>query len=264
MKQLIVLFFIFIHGLTIKLMAQTLLVPAKNVDHSVYTEQCHKSGYLCTDDFILEKLKNRSTPQFNALLDNLDLMNDLDRKKLPDDIQMILKTEMISIEQLNSLIQICEKSLFLETNKKTEFLKKEMLEVIKNSDNVSDTTKEKITYLFFKQKVSEKQFLKMKSKWLNYIYYKIDVFSISDQKENRIDFLIGDCTNHRLASILADESQSLLTLPMFQKECTFSAEIQKSVTKASNFVVEYQKPLIWTAVAAGALFFLKNYSVEFK
>ena len=260
MKKILLLVLITSHNL----MAQTLLVPMKNVDLVTYKEQCKKSGYICVDVFMVEKLKSEYTPKFDQLIETLDLMSDLERKKLPDDIQNILKTEMISVEQLNSLIQICEKALSLESNKKIDFIKKEMSVAATSIESLTENESESTTYMIFKKKFSEKQFELVRNRISNYKYYKIDAYGIADKKSNGIDFLSGDCDHHQIAQILTDKLNGLQTLPIFEKECTFSAEVHKSLSSASNFVVEYKTPLIWTAVAASALLFLKNYDVEFK
>lgn len=255
---------IILYFLNQKVMAQTVLVPEKNVISTTYFEQCQKSGYICSSDFVIEKLKSAETSKFNTLIENLDLISDSDRKKLPDDLLLILKTEMISIEQLQTLAQLAEKSLSLESNKKLDFIRNEMLDILKKLETQSEPNTNETKYLVFKKILTAEQFKNIRPLIQNYQFYKIDAFSIADRKATPTLFLNGDCNNTTYHKFFLENVDRQKIMPVFKNECTFSAEIQKSMTKAAHFVVEYKTPLIWTAVAAAAIVFAKNYDVEFK
>jgi hypothetical protein len=246
-----------------KLFALTILVPEKSVDISVYLNQCQKEGYVCSHDFVSEKLKSADTPKMNRLIETLDIFSDDSRKKLPDDIYAILKTEMISVEQLNTLIQVIDKSLSLEANKKNSFLKKEMNLLSETLNSMNEVASDNTTYIVFKKRLSEKQFFQIKNIIQNFQFYKVDLFSVTEKMTNTIVLLTGDCEHARYAPIIEPPSGSHAQ-PVFKRECSFSADVQKSMSSVGGFVYEHKTPIILTVIAAGTFMFLKNYDVDFK
>jgi len=250
------------------LFSDTLLLPTKNVSSEIYLQQCQKSGYICSHKYILDKLKSVEPVKFNEFIENLNLISDVERKKIADDIQFILKTEMISTDQLNMLIQITEKFLTLEQNKKIEFLRAEMLQAFKVLEPLSESEIESepqmITYVLFKKNISAKKFLKIKTQIQNFKFYTLDIYSLGEKTNARTDFLSGDCTHYQIASVVSEFLAEQQVLPVFENECSFISAVNKSMAQTHSFIVDYKKPLILTALAIGALFFLKNYDVEFR
>ena len=262
-KNFILVIVVSLFFLQQNLLAQTVLVPEKSVDISTYLSQCQKEGYVCSHDFVADKLKSTDTPKMNKLIEMLDIISDESRQKLPDDIYSILKSEMISLEQLSTLIQIVDKSLSLEPNKKNSFLKKELTVISDKLNSMNEVTSEKTTYIVFKKRFSENQFLQIKSNLHNFQFYKVDPFTVTEKTMSMTEFLTGDCEHARYAPLLTAQTGSHLQ-PVFTSECSFSADVQKSMSSVGGFIYEHKTPLILTIVAAGALMFMKNYDVEFK
>lgn len=247
-----------------KVIAQTILVPERTINYNQYLSQCQKPGYKCSHNYAIDILSAMATPKFELLIENMDLMSDDFRHNLSVEILDILKTELISVDQLKTLIELSEKSLQIEQNKKILFLKNELQQLSKYIDSTYEANTAELTYIVFKKKLSESQFLKIKYLVKNYLYYKVTAYSLTDKKSEPTYFLSGTCEHNQLASFLTDQNISDTLLPYFNSDCTFATEVQKSLTAASNTIVEYKQPLIWTAIAAAAYLFSKNYEIDFK
>ena len=144
--------------------ADTIIFPAKEVSLDVFLERCHKNGYICSHDYMTEKLVLTSTPIFNQLIENLDLLDGNQRKKMHTEIFNILKNELISIEQLNALAQITEKALSIEKTPQLDFLFKELSDVHQSMINQTEKENEDVIYVVFKKRLTSVQFEKIKYK----------------------------------------------------------------------------------------------------
>ncbi len=247
-----------------KLFAQTILVPEKNISELHYLEQCRKTGYVCSHDFLAEQINSVETVRFNTLIENLDLLSESSRQNVASSIQQILKTEMISVDQLKTLIQITDKSTTIDNNKKTQYVKSEMLSVMNTIENMSDSGSEFVTYIVFKKRLNEIQFRKLYPMIQSMMFYKIDPYSFTEKTTKPVFLLNGNCDQYQISTVLSERFNAKQTIPVFKHECNFNAEIQKSITSVKKFTIEYKKPLIWTVLAAGAYLFIKNYDVEIK
>jgi hypothetical protein len=261
MKLLIQLF---IFALNFDCLAQTILVPQTDVSESSYLEQCQKPGYVCAHQYLSEQIMTTETPQFNEYIENLDLIVDSSRQSLASDVQKILKTEMLSIEQLKSLILIADKSATIEKNKKTEFIQNKLQNLLDVAENTHESSLETDFYIILKKRFSKKDYLRLLPHLSHIKYFHLTPYSYSENAETAIPLLTGNCDSYQIAPLFTEQFKAKQTLPLFNIECSFSGDVRKSMANIKDLTVEYKKPLIITILAAGALFFLKNYDVEFK
>lgn len=246
------------------LFAQTIIVPATEVSVETYLERCHKEGYVCGHEFMTEKLISTATPEFDQLINQLDLLNEDQRKKLPTDIISILKNELISVDQLNALMQMCEKALSLDKSLKLDFILKELTEVYQAISSVTEKENESTVFIVFKKRLTQNQFDKLKYKIQNYKYYKVDPFQLSERNQNEVLFVSGTCQKKYISPLITKDLVHQQVYPLFQNDCASDFNFQTSVKSVSEFTSKNKNTILWTLAAVGAAFFANNYNIEFK
>jgi hypothetical protein len=244
--------------------ADTIIFPAKEVSLDVFLERCHKNGYICSHDYMTEKLVLTSTPIFNQLIENLDLLDGNQRKKMHTEIFNILKNELISIEQLNALAQITEKALSIEKTPQLDFLFKELSDVHQSMINQTEKENEDVIYVVFKKRLTSVQFEKIKYKIQNYKYYKVDPYQIIEKNQPEILFVSGTCQKKYISPMITADLNTHQVYPLFANDCSSDFNFHSTVKSAAEFTENHQKTILWSLAAIGAAFFLKNYDVEFK
>ena len=55
--------------------AQTVLIPDSTVTSEAYFKKCQLDGYICVQNFQIQTLQKKATPQFDAFIDSIDLGN---------------------------------------------------------------------------------------------------------------------------------------------------------------------------------------------
>lgn len=244
--------------------ADIIIVPAKEVSLDQFLERCHKNGYICSHDFMTEKLILTSTPQFNQLIENLDLLDENQRKKLHTEAFNILKNELINLEQLNAMIQIAEKALSIEKTPKLDFLYKELSDVHQSMTNQTEKENEDVIYVVFKKRLTAVQFDKIKYKIQNYKYYKVDPYQIVEKNQPEVLFVSGSCQKKYVSPMITTDLNTHQIYPLFKNDCSSDFNFHSTVKSAAEFTETHQKTILWSLAAIGAAFFLKNYDVEFK
>lgn len=273
MKNLILITWTFLTAMTSVSVAQTLLIPEKNMNEETYLQLCEKDGYVCTQDFIGQTLIKAETPLFNDFIENLDLLDDKQRLQIAERTKQVLKNEMISADQLETLILILDKSISLEKNKKIEFLKNQFVQIKALLDQTTEDKSPTTYTLILKKKISAEQLKQLAAH--RSILYSVKVAPLSYQMNLKPEefFLQGGCSNPEISEdfqrnflgVAGQKKKSVHTQLRFNEECSFTKSINASLKTTGNFISEYKKPLLWTAAAAVAVFFLtKNYEVEFK
>lgn len=273
MKTLILSALFLIMTVAATSMAQTVLIPEKNMNVDSYLERCQKSGYICTHDFLEQSLIKKETPLFNDYIENLDLLDDKQRSQITEKTKHILKNEMISMDQFETLMTILDKSLGLEKNKKAEFLKTQILQIKNKLDRLPEEKNQSEYFMVLKKKLSPQQFKDFAVYKSILMSVRINPVSYQTNQKAEEFLLQGSCSSpeispdfqQRFLSALPNQQSALRTQLVFNEDCSFTKSINASLKTTGDFITEYKKPLLWTAVAAAAVFFLtKNYEVEFK
>jgi hypothetical protein len=245
-------------------LADTIVVPSKEVTLDVFLGRCHKTGYICSHDYMSEKLILTATPKFNQLIENLDLLDENQRKILHKEILNILKNELISLEQLGALTQIAEKALSIEKTPQLVFLFKELSDVHLTMTNQTEKENEAVIYIVFKKRLAAVQFEKIKYKIQNYKYYKVDPFQIIEKNQPEIVLVSGSCQKKHISPLITSDLNTHQIYPLFENDCSSDFNFHTTVKSATEFSRTHQKTILWSLAAVGAAFFLKNYDVEFK
>ena len=265
--------FLLLMTVTTTAVAQTVLIPEKNMNKDVYLERCSKAGYVCSHEFLEQSLIKKETPLFNDYIENLDLLDDKQRSQITDKIKNILKNEMISMEQLETLFTILDKSLGLEKSKKTEFLKTQLMQIKNTMDRLTEEKNVSEYFIVLKKKISAQQFKDLAVYRSLLFNVRIDPLAYQINQKPEEFLLQGSCSKpelspdfqQRFLSNSVNPQNPARTQFVFNEDCSFTKSINASLKTTGNFIVEYKKPILWTAAAAVALFFLtKNYEVEFK
>ncbi len=102
------LFFVFILGCQSMSSAEVLLIPGAEVPFSDYKDRCAGSGYSCTTDYFLRRLKSHTTPEFDHLIDSVDLSSEKFRDRFRNTIIGILNSEDLDRMQLALLIRVTQ------------------------------------------------------------------------------------------------------------------------------------------------------------
>lgn len=245
-------------------LADTIVVPSKEVSLELFLERCHKGGYICSHDYMAEKLILTTTPKFNQLIENLDLLDENQRIILHSEILNILKNELISLEQLSALTQITEKALSIEKTPQLDFLFKELSDVHQTMTNQTEKENEDAIYIVFKKRLTVFQFEKIKYKIQNYKYYKVDPFQIIEKNQQEVLFVSGTCQKKYISPMITADLITHQVYALFANDCSSDFNFHTTVKSAAEFTQNHQKTILWSLAAIGAAFFLKNYDVEFK
>ena len=245
-------------------LADTVIVPSKEVDLSTFLQRCHKTGYICSHDFVTEKLILAPTPKFDQLIENLDLLSDDQRKQLPTNILELLKTELINLEQLNALTQIIEKVMTFDKSSQLNFLLKELSEVHQTLMNQIEKENEETIYIVFKKRLTSIQFEKIKYKIQNYKYFTVNPFQIAEKNVPDILLLTGNCLKKYISPLLTTDQYSHQIYPLFQNDCSSDFNFQSTIKSVSEFTDNNKSTILWSIAAVGAAIFINNYTVEFK
>lgn len=243
--------------------AQVLLVPDSKMEFSNYRQKCKKDGYFCTFDYQLQQIRLRETPLLNQLLENLDYSSEAFRNELAQKSLMILKSEQLSIEQVEILIKVVEqtKNLQLTQNSKAlqniETQMREMLEQVQH-EQLNELPAE---FLVAFKKPLPLNFLKNKKVF----FLKIETSKIEFNKTVKDsqtietkNLVTGDCEN-----ALVDTSLQQLKWQIASNQvCSLQQGLSQVQTSTFNFIEKNKNPLLVTGlIVLGAAILMNNYEV---
>jgi len=251
--------FLFILFLSSFSYAQVLLVPSADRSFEAYKTNCEKPGYLCTTSFFLEQAQKQGTPQFDLLIDELDYSAKEFRENLPDRILKILKTEMISIDQVEILLKLIEQTeAFIEAKKlKTlQVIEKQLQENRSwaQADELKELPGEFL--IVFKKALPLKNLRKFQTSFLK---PKIDKIQFNLAPSSSESLASGDCKSEVMHSLI----QNLKWQMDREHTCDFADQFSQVSSSTSNFVSQNKTTLITLGlVAIGAALLLNNYEFE--
>lgn len=248
--------FFFFHSLQ----AQVLLLPTADRHFELYREQCQKEGYLCTTNFLLDTLQKLPTPQFDLLLEELDYSSKEYCNGLTKRVLNILKTEMISIEQVEILIKLLgqAKSFVASQNLKSlqaiEVQLQEDLALVQKV-NLKELPAEFI--VVFKKPLPLNLHSKFRSTFLKEKSERIKFTQALLQQENLVS---GACGNENIHSSVQDVKWQI----DHENTCGFSSQVVNLSRSSANFVKENKNSLlIGSVLAISAVLLMNKYEVEF-
>lgn len=239
--------------------AEVLLVPSADRSFGLYKEACQKNGYTCTMNHHLAELQNQATPQFDLLLQDLDYSSPTFCEELATRILNILKTEMISVEQVEILLKILEQAQNFLTSQKTKPLLaiakqlRENLQLIK-SEEIKDLPAEFL--VLFKKALPLATTTKIQTGFLKTKIEKIDFRKVLSSEELLIT---NTCDNENVHSSI----QRIKWQSDRENVCRFSEQWDRVSSSTSHFISENKGTLITVGVIAiGTALLLNNYEVQ--
>ena len=231
---------------------------------------------MCTFDFIKSNLENLPTPKYDQFILDLQLESQAFTNQIASVITEIVESEMISIDQLESLINILQRSEELFSIKKNRLIKIELsqyLELVRRSPTVDN-----FNYVLLKKPVGTISTAKMKTLSFRPLVKKINYKgeTISDQF---YAFKKNECSKSELSATgneyFSGQSYSFVE----EKNCSWTDSISgifsdsKPTTLANhggtaNSESSYKltkrdkNVLLWSALAIGAGLFLSHYELQ--
>lgn len=249
--------------LSLRLQAQVVLVPAKNIPLESYLLKCKVEGYQCTQDYFKKLILNKKSENFDQFIETIDLYSEDYRKTLLIKIKNLLSTENLNLEQVNFLIKVITRFESVDRNTALSQIKNELKELSFDVQNLFEEKSDSETYVLFNKLLTKKQYqaLKYKQKYTRTI--KITPFTEpASVLENQPTYLVqGKCENYGLSSMLKSDVNLRYTAT-FENECG-NTQAYTGQTSTSNFKwKDYEKPLLYTAAAAVLIGVLSQYKVE--
>ncbi len=243
--------------------AETVLLPNTNSQPSEYFNKCRQNGYICAEDFIMNQLDQKETPLFHQLIEELDLLQTEQRAELSQKTALILKQEMLSLEQLDFLIDLLKKSNELEVRKDNQLLWKTLTKIHSMLSHQTPST-ESESIVLFKKKISRKYFDK---NFLFFKDYKYLIFHFNSYQENEVvyPFVRANCPQVQTSPLIEPMLKDQIYLVFEKESCSAFESAAQMNTNLQNWVSDHQKPILWS-VTAGVLIYLfqSKYEIEFK
>jgi len=243
--------------------AETVLLPNINSQPAEYFNKCRQSGYICAEDFVMNQFDQKETPQFHQLIEELDLLQTEQRAELSPKINLILKQEMLSLEQLDFLIDLLKKSNELEARKDNQLLLKTLTKIHSMlSHQIISTESESI--VLFKKRISRKYFDKNFHFFKDYKYL---ILHFNSYQENGVvyPFVSANCPQVQTSPLIDSMLKDQIYLVFEKESCSAFESAAQMNTHLQNWVSDHQQPLLWS-VTAGVLIYLfqSKYEIEFK
>lgn len=259
MSKLVLIFFLLSLAFNQKTQAEVLLIPHQNYPDEVYQTECQKNGYLCVQDYYLQRVLSAETPKYDQFIQNMDLLNKNFLENLADDVSDIIRNESINLEQVDHLQSVMDQALKLKDNPKLVFisnqLKKARQIVRKSEENLNDTL------VVFKTKISQEFYKKNKIDLINLAVFEVSNFNLPRKLNTQaIPLLTGSCDQPKYAPGVLKSSLQLQ--PLFADSCGFSQAVSQSLHKSQKFVTENKKTILLSALAVGAIWFFNKYQVQ--
>lgn len=238
--------------------SKTLLLPEPNYDFNIYLAKCQKEGFICTHDYFLSEALNKPTPQFDVLINSIDLSSDIFIQNFSKKIALIINTEMISLDQLDMILKLIEQVKPLLVNKiQIEFIESELI-YLKNtlleSPNMSVHNE---FVIVFKKPVSPSFFKKLKTILVKPFSLLIQYDKVPQTANSLFS---GDCETAKINEAITIEHWQTLSI----KSCSISESIKNTTNHLINKVDENKNSLLLGALAVGAILYLNKYEISFQ
>ncbi len=262
-KSRITKLFLITFALSFKLHAQVVLVPAKDMPLESYLQKCKLEGYQCTQDYFKKSILNKKSENFDQFIETLDLYSEDYRKTLLIKVKNLLSTENLSLEQADLLIKVISRFESIDRSIALSQIKNELKELSFDVQNVYEEKSDGETYALFNKFLTKTQYqaLKYKQKYTRTL--KITPFTEPrNALEAQPTYLIqGNCENYDFSSLLKAD-MNLRYTATFKNDCGNTQAYSAQTSTANLIWKDYEKPLIYTAVAAVLIGVLSQYQVE--
>lgn len=170
--------------------ASVLLLPSPESDFPTYSARCSSAEFLCTSDYFLSLLRKRGTPQFDRLMDSVDLSSEKFRDEFRANSINILNSEELNRVQLAMLIRLVQqtneyKPTFLFNSVEHELQK--ILEVLEVAARTGFKPGNKEYIYFFRELLPADEIEKIRTTFLKIPLYVMHFASVP-YRSNSFDF----------------------------------------------------------------------------
>lgn len=170
--------------------AGVLLLPEPDSDFGAYSARCGSAEFLCTTDYFFSFLKKRRTPQFDRLMDSVDLTSEKFRDEFRAKSINILNSEELDRMQLAMLTRLVQqtneyKPTFIFNSVEHELQK--ILEVLENSARTGFQPGNKEYIYFFRELLPADEIDKIRTTFLKIPLYVLHFASVP-YRSNSFDF----------------------------------------------------------------------------
>lgn len=249
------------------LKSEIVVLPSQSQSFESYKEVCSKENLTCTFTKIKEKILVNPTPKYDQLILDLDLQSVRFTASLSERIKQVVETEMISTEQLESIVNILQRAEEVSPDKSKKILKVELIqlhEIVMKAPNADD-----FKYFIFKKPISSLSMERLKSFSIRPYFKEID-FKKETIDQNPIYFKIGKCSHSRLSDLGLTYFNETNYIFADDDNCSWTDSVTQAfkndASSESNFrLTQKQKnTVLWSAVAIGAGLFLSQYELSFE
>lgn len=249
-----------------KIWAEVVMVPSTDQSFESYQARCSMENSQCTFTVIKALIENAGTPKYDQLILDLQLESAAFTNQLPNRLVDIVESEMVSQDQLESLINILQRSEEIFSVKKNKLLKIELsqyLELIRRSPSV-----ENFEFIFLKKPIAAISQVKLKTLSFQPYYKKINFKGeiIADQL---IGFKINRCSKSKLSETGKEYFANSSYVFTDEHDCSWSDSIsgifsdsKPSTQSQYKLSARTKNIMLWSAVAIAAGLLLSQYDMQ--
>lgn len=244
---------------------RVLLIPHVSVPMETYIIRCQNEGYQCTQDYFKQFLINEKSTIFEKFLETIDLSSEDYRENLFAKIKNILNEENIDLEQADLLVKIISKAETFDKNPRLHEVKTELKELIFDLRNLVEDKSEAESFFIFKKMISKKQFalIKYKIKYIRVLHITPYTWPTDAFSKISIPLIRGFCDSFEWAKELKNPGLPHY-IALFNQECPLPVSLSSLPSNSSTSFQwkDYKNPILYTALATAALFFLNSYNMQ--
>ncbi len=248
-----------------QLVAAVVLLPAAEQSFELYSADCSKENYLCTQTVVKDKIISLATPKYDQLILDLDLQSTRFTASLTERIKDIAESEMISMEQLESLVNILQRAEEINSNKLHKILRVELTQLQEMITRAPAA--ENFNYFIFKKPLNTVSIERLKSYSFKPLIRKIN-FQKETLDQHVLNFKNGTCTKSQLSETGQTYFSGMGYIFNEEKDCSWTdsvSEVFKTTgigSESKYKMTSKQKDiLLWSAVAIGAGLLLSQYEL---
>ncbi len=167
--------------------ANVLLLPSAEIKYEKYAAICSGSEFICTTDYFVDLLKKHQTPQFDKLMNNVDLSSSQFVEELHNTIIKILNNEDLDQTQLSMLIELLKQTNAIKPTVLFKLVENELVRLQTLIANAGKPDKNAFVFVF-KEMLSFAEANKIRTTILKIPLYVIQYASVP-YKTNTFDFV---------------------------------------------------------------------------
>ena len=217
--------------------AGVLLLPEPETDFAAYSARCATSEFFCTTDYFVGFLKNCRTPQFDKIMDSVDLSSEKFRDEFRANAIHILNTEELDRMQLTMMIRLVQqtneyKPTFIFRSIEHELQR--ILGVLERSARTGFKPGNKEFISIFRELLPAEEFVAIRTNFLKIPLYVMH-FAAVPYKSNSFDFrriirkplLNGPCGESVLTYNLKTAKYCVIARPIIPEHRDFIGDFIK-------------------------------------